>query len=205
MGTRRHSEERRRRGALFPSCRRAHPTTGRGVGKQLDKMRTAIDQQPGSVDAFKAAGDTIINASGLSEQDKAAQRDWWKNNASPTLSQRRARTLKQLLPGSARRAPVTVACASRERSRDPNAGAEHVDGAQLLSVDGRDVEGRRELARRQGGRAHDGRARQRCAGRREIRIFTAQNADKRRRGGFEASERTSTWRTSRVRRRGRLP
>ena len=52
------------------------------VGKQLDKMRTAIDQQPGSVDAFKAQGDTIINASGLSEQDKAAQRDWWKNNAS---------------------------------------------------------------------------------------------------------------------------
>ena len=74
-------EERRRRGALSElSARDTYYRTE--VGKQLDKMRTAIDQQPGSVDAFKAQGDTIINASGLSEQDKAAQRDWWKNNAS---------------------------------------------------------------------------------------------------------------------------
>lgn len=56
------------------------------VGKQLDKLSTQIDQQPDDIEAFKARGQEIINASGLSEEDKRVHRDKWNNDAAYVYS-----------------------------------------------------------------------------------------------------------------------
>lgn len=167
------------------------------VGKQLDRLSTQIDQQPESVDDFRARGEEIINASGMSEDDKRTHRDKWKNDAAYVYAVSKAHDSPEAVAtamGSVKAGYFARLRGKENAGGDPNARPRLPNGelassatgfyqwtdgtwkAVVNSPDGKEaglrLNGRGDLAQEE----------------KAIRIFTEKNADTLKSAGIEPSE-----------------
>lgn len=78
--------------------REAHYETT--TGTQLDLLRSGIDREPGSAEAYRLRGEEIINSSGLPEQKKAELIQRWRGAADTAYAAARVRDNPDAIVGT---------------------------------------------------------------------------------------------------------